>query len=429
MCLKPGQLVEFVWKELNHNVLQVSAEDYESCSGITKTEGEKGPFDFSANYQGTYYFICGVGRQCKVGKQKAKITFSYNCDAGTTNETPGNDYVFKAPLPTRCVTVKGVPCKLPFIYKGKTFEKCTTYDSENGQPWCPWEGDDDKKAHLDKLADCVVPGCPVKYHDDDEDEPFKTCAEVKKELDTGLIGAYVPQCKPDGSWEEKQCHNSTGYCWCVHPTTGVKIEGTEKGPGQKKMICGGSKPDKTIMWKVTKKEVEMCLKPGQLVEFVWKELNHNVLQVSAEDYESCSGITKTEGEKGPFDFSANYQGTYYFVCGVGRHCKVGKQKAKITFSYNCDAGTTNETPGNDYVFKAPLPTRCVTVKGVPCKFPFIYKGKTFKKCTTYDSENGQPWCPWEVDDDKKVQSTKLADCVVPGCPVKYYDDDYNKTDP
>ena len=38
-----------------------------------------------------------------------------------------------------CVTVKGVPCKLPFIYKGKNFEKCTTYDSPNGQPWCPWE--------------------------------------------------------------------------------------------------------------------------------------------------------------------------------------------------------------------------------------------------------------------------------------------------
>merc|ERR1712215_275964 len=96
----------------------------------------------------------------------------------------GNDYVFKAPLPTRCVTVKGLPSKFPFIYKGKTFEKCTTYDSENGQPWCPWEVDDYKKANPLKLDDCV-PGCPVKYWDGDDDEP-KTCAEVKQEKDTGL---------------------------------------------------------------------------------------------------------------------------------------------------------------------------------------------------------------------------------------------------
>ena len=29
------------------------------------------------------------------------------------------------------------------------------------------------------------------------------------------IGRFVPQCKPDGSFENKQCHASTGQCWCV----------------------------------------------------------------------------------------------------------------------------------------------------------------------------------------------------------------------
>jgi len=259
-------------------------------------------------------------------------------------EKAGNE---KAPLPIHCVTVKGVPCKLPFIYKNKTFDKCTTYDSENGQPWCPLEVDANLGADPNKLADCVLPGCPVHRF----------------------------------------------------------------------------KADKTIMWKVTRKEVEVCVKPGTLVQFVWMGIDHNVLQVSAEDYERCSGINNTEGTQGPYDISAGYESTWYFVSGVGQQCRIGKQKAKITFSYNCGADT-----GNDYVFKAPLPTRCVTVKGVPCKFPFIYKGKTFKKCTTYDSENGQPWCPWEVDDNLKVQSTKLADCVVPGCPVKYHDDDDDDDD-
>jgi hypothetical protein len=29
------------------------------------------------------------------------------------------------------------------------------------------------------------------------------------------IGRFVPSCKEDGSYEEKQCHGSTGFCWCV----------------------------------------------------------------------------------------------------------------------------------------------------------------------------------------------------------------------
>lgn len=29
------------------------------------------------------------------------------------------------------------------------------------------------------------------------------------------IGRFVPSCKGDGSYEEKQCHGSTGFCWCV----------------------------------------------------------------------------------------------------------------------------------------------------------------------------------------------------------------------
>ena len=49
---------------------------------------------------------------------------------------------------------------------------------------------------------------------------------------SGGFGAYVPQCKPDGSFEEKQCHTSTGECWCVEETDGKEIEGSRKGSQQ-----------------------------------------------------------------------------------------------------------------------------------------------------------------------------------------------------
>ena len=53
-----------------------------------------------------------------------------------------------------------------------------------------------------------------------------------------LIGAFVPKCKPDGTYEEKQCHGSTGHCWCVNAKSGREIPNTRKGPGKGKVTCG-----------------------------------------------------------------------------------------------------------------------------------------------------------------------------------------------
>jgi hypothetical protein len=39
-----------------------------------------------------------------------------------------------------------------------------------------------------------------------------TCCD---HIGTNLVGAYVPQCAPDCSWRPRQCHGSTGFCWCV----------------------------------------------------------------------------------------------------------------------------------------------------------------------------------------------------------------------
>ena len=45
-----------------------------------------------------------------------------------------------------------------------------------------------------------------------------------------MIGAFVPKCKENGEFEEKQCWGSTGYCWCVdedgNEIPGTKIRGS-----------------------------------------------------------------------------------------------------------------------------------------------------------------------------------------------------------
>lgn len=44
------------------------------------------------------------------------------------------------------------------------------------------------------------------------------CWNKRKKMGRPLLGAYVPQCTNTGFYHPKQCHGSTGYCWCVNKT-------------------------------------------------------------------------------------------------------------------------------------------------------------------------------------------------------------------
>ena len=47
----------------------------------------------------------------------------------------------------------------------------------------------------------------------------------------GRVGGYTPECRDNGDYLKKQCHGSTGYCWCVEETTGKELLDTRKAPG------------------------------------------------------------------------------------------------------------------------------------------------------------------------------------------------------
>jgi len=51
-----------------------------------------------------------------------------------------------------------------------------------------------------------------------------------------LVGSYMPQCEKNGQYSPKQCHGSTGHCWCVD-SEGHEIEGTRAGPGKPQPKC------------------------------------------------------------------------------------------------------------------------------------------------------------------------------------------------
>ncbi|EDO38469.1 predicted protein, partial [Nematostella vectensis] len=57
------------------------------------------------------------------------------------------------------------------------------------------------------------------------------------------IGRFLPKCKPNGNYDEVQCHGSTGFCWCVD-MDGVELLGSKiRGPpnctalGANKTVC------------------------------------------------------------------------------------------------------------------------------------------------------------------------------------------------
>ncbi|XP_066454208.1 saxiphilin-like isoform X2 [Eleutherodactylus coqui] len=73
-----------------------------------------------------------------------------------------------------------------------------------------------------------------------EEEPKKLpCLKERQEALGGghpVPGAFVPDCDERGNYNPKQCHGSTGYCWCVNEK-GQKIVGTETPPGQPSPTC------------------------------------------------------------------------------------------------------------------------------------------------------------------------------------------------
>uniref|UniRef100_A0A8C4SQN9 Thyroglobulin type-1 domain-containing protein n=1 Tax=Erpetoichthys calabaricus TaxID=27687 RepID=A0A8C4SQN9_ERPCA len=61
-------------------------------------------------------------------------------------------------------------------------------------------------------------------------------AQLSAQGRLAFLGAYIPQCEEDGSFQPLQCHGSTGHCWCVD-STGVERPGTRTVPGTPPLNC------------------------------------------------------------------------------------------------------------------------------------------------------------------------------------------------
>ena len=64
---------------------------------------------------------------------------------------------------------------------------------------------------------------------------------MQEEATRTNFGGYYPGCSTSGDFEPQQCNGSTGYCWCVNQY-GLELEGTRRGPTEKRVVCSDSTP-------------------------------------------------------------------------------------------------------------------------------------------------------------------------------------------
>ncbi|KAM5129328.1 nidogen-2 [Mantella aurantiaca] len=109
----------------------------------------------------------------------------------------------------------------------------------------------------------------------DDGQPSTPCLEMRRALAhprgprPPIIGAFVPECDAEGNYVPRQCHGSTGHCWCVDKN-GKEIDGTRRPPGGGTPQCGIPEP--------TQRPQTMCER--------WKQslLDHYGGSPSAEHY-------------------------------------------------------------------------------------------------------------------------------------------------
>ncbi|XP_005053523.1 PREDICTED: HLA class II histocompatibility antigen gamma chain isoform X1 [Ficedula albicollis] len=67
-------------------------------------------------------------------------------------------------------------------------------------------------------------------------EKVQTKCQAEATFGDDQLGRFRPQCDENGDYLPKQCHFSTGFCWCSYKN-GTKIEGTET---RGKLDCPGT---------------------------------------------------------------------------------------------------------------------------------------------------------------------------------------------
>jgi len=183
-------------------------------------------------------------------------------------------------------------------------------------------------------------------------EPMELCVETGTEVIFNKTGHNVVQMATQSDYD-----GCTGFLG-ENPTVGNNIDpfpwqaqmdgvyyfacgvGTHCSAGGMKAkitVAPTCAKNVTVPWSFGMEPQVICVQTGTTVIIEKTGSFHNVNMLATQsDYDNCTGFTDTAGNSdNPYIFQAEIQGSYYFACGVGTHCKSGNMKAMITVADSC----------------------------------------------------------------------------------------------
>ncbi|XP_075125694.1 saxiphilin-like [Leptodactylus fuscus] len=197
-----------------------------------------------------------------------------------------------------------------------------------GYCWCVHENGDEILGSRTRQADLIC-----------GEAAAKPCTKERQKAFSGgrpLLGAFVPQCDEKGKYKSRQCHGSTGYCWCV-TTDGKEIPGTRTTPLQSPPTCEVT-DRMTVRYAVAVVKKTSTLQFNQLKG---KRSCHSSVKESAGWIAPLYAFLKNNllQWKGPEDKSIEKVASEFFSasCAPGatqenlcRQCAGGKDKCKCS---------------------------------------------------------------------------------------------------
>ncbi|XP_037127571.1 nidogen-2 isoform X19 [Syngnathus acus] len=115
--------------------------------------------------------------------------------------------------------------------------------SSSGHCWCV-----DSRGQ--ERSGTRTPPDSTPFDCDKPERPKSHCEQHRDSIQTTspegypLVGAFVPQCDPNGQYTPQQCHGSSGHCWCVD-SHGQERPGTRTPPGATPIECDNQERPKS----------------------------------------------------------------------------------------------------------------------------------------------------------------------------------------
>ncbi|KAG7177566.1 Epididymal sperm-binding protein 1-like, partial [Homarus americanus] len=305
------------------------------------------------------------------------------------------------------VTVSGKPCIFPFVYKGQEYEQCIQEDAKG--PWCPTLLNKHKQpiaSEFCKGNDASVK--PPLTGNDTSVKPLHVSSQRQFTKD-GVECIFPFTYKGIQYWNCSSTERPA--LWCA-TLVNAKLQPLQSGYCANNIASIPFQPPPTVIGMAMTIQRGPCIFP-----FLYRGIVYE--QCACVDAPACWC---------PTSLTRNNEPAVSDYCRDDSECFPKSPTTFMQVRFVCISDTHNRTdclhysipdgdvllhggdftirgdPHNAHVFNQWLGLGApVTVDGWACHFPFRYKGRTYTKCTSEDSNH--PWCATIVNDsDQPTES-------------------------